>query len=108
MNPILILSTAPDEKTAKSIANELVDASLAACVNIIPGIRSIYKWQGETIEDSEYILFIKSILENEGKIFERVKAIHPYEVPELIRLSVDGGEETYLNWLTESAIHVEK
>ena len=99
---LVILCTCPDEETASRLATGLVEAQLAACVNILPGIRSIYRWQGTLSDDSEVLMVIKSLASR----FEEVEAWllehHPYDVPEVLALPVERGSTDYLAWIEAS------
>jgi periplasmic divalent cation tolerance protein len=97
---ILVMITAPDPETGHKIAVELVRKKLAACVNILPAIRSIYAWQGAVQDEQEVLLLVKT----RASLFAEqlapvVKAIHPYEVPEIIALPVLMGSHSYLDWI---------
>ena len=96
---LLILCTCPDDESASRIARALVEERLAACVNRLPGLTSVYRWQGQIEEDSEVLLLIKS----RGGLFEalrtRLVALHPHEVPEVIALDIAAGHAPYLEWL---------
>ncbi len=94
------ISTAPDAETGARIAQVLVEERLAACVNVVPGIRSIYRWQGAIEDDREVLLLIKTRAERIDALAERLSALHPYEVPELLALPVDAGLDRYLQWVT--------
>lgn len=96
---IVVLVTAPSAEKAAEIARALVDDELAACVNVLPGMRSIYRWQGAVHDEPEVLMLVKSVRERFAAIRERVLALHPYEVPEVIALPVDSGSEPYLDWL---------
>jgi periplasmic divalent cation tolerance protein len=96
-----VLVTAPDEEQGARMARALVEESLAACVNMIPGIRSVYRWRGEVCEDSEVLLWIKTRKALFPRILERVRELHPYEVPEIVSLSIDEGLPQYLEWVAE-------
>ncbi|HIC98295.1 MAG TPA: divalent-cation tolerance protein CutA [Pyrodictiaceae archaeon] len=96
----MILVTAPKGKGVE-IARKLVEARIAACVNV-GNVKSIYWWQGKIEEDDEEILVIKTRLELVDKIVEYVKRIHPYQVPEIIILPIIGGYEEYLRWVREN------
>ncbi|AWR95020.1 divalent-cation tolerance protein CutA [Acidianus brierleyi] len=102
MPAILILSTIPEIKTGKHIAKTLVDEKLAACVNIIPYIRSFYIWEGKTEEDDEALMIIKTEKDLENRIIQRIKELHPYSLPEIITFNISGGLPEYLNWIFES------
>jgi len=92
-------STAPDVETGARIARALVDERLAACVNLVPGIRSVYRWQGRIEEEGEVLLVIKTREEQLEALAARLCALHPYELPELVALAVAGGLERYLAWV---------
>lgn len=108
MKPVMIITTVPDIDTGQKIANYLVEEKLAACVNIIPRVTSIYRWQGQIQTDTELLVLIKSTQSMEHTIYEAVKDMHPYELPELITVSIDRGDGDYLQWITDSVRHVEK
>ena len=95
----VILVTCPDEKAAHAIAEHLVGSQVAACVNIIPNISSVYSWKGEICRDPEYLLIIKARTEMFEAVRSHVLAKHPYEVPEVIALPVINGHEPYLTWV---------
>ena len=94
--------TMPDQERAASLARALVDEGLAACVNIVPGVKSIYRWDGRLQEDDEVLCLIKT----RPAVFERARTrileLHPYEVPEIIAFTVDDGSAAYLDWLKKS------
>jgi len=98
---LLLLSTCPDAETAAAIARTLVEERLAACVNRVPGLTSIYRWRGEMHEDGEVLLLIKTTGERYEALRARLVELHPYEVPELIALEITAGHAPYLNWLRE-------
>ena len=100
---IVVLVTAPDEATAAAIGRALVDESLAACVNIVPGLRSIYRWQGKVEDEREVMMMIKTRQEMFGQLEARVKALHPYSVPEVIALPIAGGSAEYLAWIAQGS-----
>ena len=93
------ISTAPDADTGARIAQALVEERLAACVNVVPGIRSIYRWQGAIEDEQEVLLVIKTHAERVAALAERLCALHPYEVPELLAFPVETGLAPYLQWL---------
>ena len=84
------------------IADDLVSGECAACVNIIPGLTSIYRWKGDICKDNEMLLIIKSKKSLFDKICSRIKTLHPYEVPEIIYYDISGGNQSYLQWLSDS------
>ncbi len=101
MNHYIFLVTVPNIEEGKKIAKLLVESKLAACVNIIHNILSIYRWKGEIEEDNEYLLLIKTIEENNKLIIQKINEIHSYETPECIGFKIEKGSEKYLNWITE-------
>jgi periplasmic divalent cation tolerance protein len=101
-NYIIVFCTVPTHEIGMKIANDLVSGKYAACVNIIAGLTSIYRWKGDICNDSELLLIIKSRKSLFDEISSRIKALHPYEVPEIIYYSITGGSEPYLQWLSDS------
>ena len=96
----VVLVTAASEAEALKLAETLVQEKLAACVNLLP-VRSVYTWQGELQRDNEYQLIIKTRLDRFEQLAERVRALHSYEVPEIIGLPITHGTPDYLGWLSE-------
>ncbi len=96
---LVLLSTCPDADTAERIARALVEERLAACVNRIPGLTSVYRWRGEIHEDAEVLLLIKTTRERFEALRARLLELHPYEVPELVALDIATGHDPYLGWL---------
>jgi periplasmic divalent cation tolerance protein len=99
MNEILVISTADTLKLAKEMALALVENHEAACVNIVPGICSVYRWEGKLNEDAEFLLLIKSVEEKFEAIRSRIRSIHTYQIPEVIALPITAGDSNYLEWL---------
>ncbi len=99
---LVVLVTCPGRTVAKRIARALVSEGLAACVNIVPGLISIYRWQGKICRDPEVLLVIKTRRRLLHTLADRVKALHPYTVPEVIALPLVGGSPAYLAWVEES------
>lgn len=99
---VTAFSTVPDEAVANKITDDLVSNKLVACVNIIPGLKSAYWWKGEVVRDNELLLMMKTRVELVPKLTEKLKALHPYEVPELIVQPIIGGNADYLSWIGES------
>ncbi len=95
----LILCTCPNQNSAEIIAKHLVSQHLAACVNIMPGLTSIYEWQGEIETAQEHLLMIKSRQQQFVAIETAIKAIHPHQVPEIIAVAIEQGSAEYLNWI---------
>ena len=98
---IVILVTAGSETEAEMIATTLVAERLAACVNLVSPIRSIYRWEGKITDDREWLLIIKTQASRFAAIEARVTALHSYHVPEVIALPMQAGAEAYLQWLRE-------
>ena len=96
---VIVLSTCPSRKEAKRIARGLVEARLAACVNIIDGVASIYSWKGKLEESKEVMLVVKSRRDLLGVLQERLASMHSYEVPEAIAIPVVDGLPAYLEWI---------
>jgi periplasmic divalent cation tolerance protein len=95
--------TAPDLEKATGIARALVEERLAACVNLLPGIRSVYRWEGSIEEDAEVLLVVKTRADRAGELVDRVVELHPYDVPEVVMLPAVGGSPAYLDWVREEA-----
>jgi len=106
MSAIIVLSTCPDEATAQRIADALVGERLAACVNRIAGAVSTYRWKGEVQRDSEQLLIIKTTHEHFDVLRDRIVALHPYELPEVIAVDVATGLDRYLAWI-DSETHTD-
>ncbi len=98
---IVALVTCGSEEEAVNIANALVEARLAACVNILSPIRSIYRWEGKIWDEKEWVLFIKTQKQNFDALEKKVKSLHSYSVPEIIALPITEGSSSYLEWLKE-------
>jgi periplasmic divalent cation tolerance protein len=97
---IIILTTTPSVKVAQQIAQALVQEHLAACVNIIPNIKSYYIWQNKLCRDKETLLLIKTTRTRFKSIEGRIKQLHPYQIPEIISLDIKQGNKTYLGWIS--------
>ncbi len=103
MTDVLVcLITAPEGEPSAKIARALVEERLAACVNIVPGLRSIYTWEGEVCDDGEALLVVKTRRSLMERLDERLHELHPYDTPELLALPVEKGAEKYLSWVTEA------
>jgi len=101
MNFYLFLVTVPNFEEGQKIARILVESKLAACVNIIKDIFSLYKWKGKIEEDNEYLLLIKTVEEKSDLLIRKINEIHSYETPECIGFKIEKGSEKYLNWIKE-------
>ena len=97
--PIVVLTTCPDEPVAGRIARDLVDSGLAACVSRVGPVHSTYRWQGAIQDEPEVLLVIKTVGAWYSELEMRLKSLHPYEVPEIIALPVMAGATDYLTWL---------
>lgn len=98
----IVLTTAGSEKEARQIARALVERRLAACVNILPQIESVYRWKGEVDSAREWLLLIKTTAEKCADVRDAILELHSYEVPECIVLQIEDGSPPYLKWLDES------
>src|SRR5512142_3233924 len=98
---LVVLVTAPSPDRAAEIARTLVEERLAACGNVVPGLRSIYRWEGKVQEDAEALLVLKTTRARFEALRDRVLALHPYEVAEVIALPVEAGSARYLAWLAD-------
>lgn len=99
--PLLVLCTAPDEATGARLARGLIEARLAACVNLVPGLRSFYRWEGKVEDDAEVQLLIKSDAARFDALRDHLLEAHPYDVPEVLALPIGGGAEAYLAWMRD-------
>lgn len=99
---VLALMTAPDAAVGEVIARELVALRLAACVNIVPGVQSVYRWEGGVCVDAEVQLLMKTTADRVAALRERALAIHPYTTPELIVMNVVEGNPAYIQWVRDS------
>lgn len=99
---LLVLSTCPGSITAKKIANELVANNLAACVQIIAGVQSVFRWVGKVDSAEEHLLLIKTSADRYDELEQKIKALHPYELPEIIAVPINIGLADYLTWIDDS------
>jgi periplasmic divalent cation tolerance protein len=106
MDALVVYITAPDEDEAAKIARALVEGKLAACVNIIGDVRSIYSWQGEVEDEKEVLMIVKTRPELFASLQARVKELHSYIVPEIIAMPIVEGSEEYVKWLNEATKQV--
>ena len=100
MKELIVLNTADSMEVASKIARALVEGGAAACVNIVPGVRSIYRWQGKLCDDEELLLIIKTTESRFEDVRTKIRALHPYELPEIIAVSIAAGDTEYLRWLS--------
>ena len=89
----------PDAEQARSLARALVDEQLAACVSVVPGVRSVYRFEGRVHEDDEVLCLVKTRPQLFDRLRDRILALHPYDVPEILAFAVEEGSPTYLDWL---------
>jgi periplasmic divalent cation tolerance protein len=99
---LLVFSTCPDPETAQRIGYTLVCEKLAACANILPQVRSIYRWKGNIEDSAEVLVFFKTTADVYARFEQRLNELHPYEVPEIVAVPVTRGLEAYLGWVAES------
>ena len=102
MTPVVVLTTVGSTFDPAPLATQLVEKRLAACVNVIPQIHSVYRWQGKIENDSEQLLLIKTVAERLDELKSALFSMHPYEVPEFVVLTIDRIEEPYRAWLIDS------
>lgn len=95
----VVLVTAPDEEKAAAMARTLVEEGLIACANLVPQVRSIYRWEGKVCDEREVLLVMKAPAERYAALQSRILALHPYAVPEVLRLDVAEGSPAYLQWV---------
>ena len=99
---LIVFVTVPSAEDASRIGESLVSEKLAACVNVVPGIESIYRWEGKVTRDAEWLLIIKTTGERFEEMERRVKALHVYTTPEVVALKISRGSDDYLKWLREA------
>jgi periplasmic divalent cation tolerance protein len=99
---LLALSTFPDAETARRISHQLVTEKFAACANVLPGVESIYRWKGEIETGNETLVFFKLSEDRHSAFQEKLRSLHPYEMPEIIFVKIDNGLTDYLRWVTET------
>jgi periplasmic divalent cation tolerance protein len=95
----VVLTTVPDAEVGARLARALVAERLAACVNLVPGVQSFYRWQGQLEEAAELLLVVKTRADRSAALAARIQALHPYELPEVLELAPSGGSAAYLDWL---------
>eukprot|EP00879_Flechtneria_rotunda_P005888 GHRR01006194.1.p1 GENE.GHRR01006194.1~~GHRR01006194.1.p1 ORF type:complete len:183 (+),score=52.40 GHRR01006194.1:129-677(+) len=99
---LVVYVTAPNADVAEKIANKLVEQQLVACVNVLPGITSIYRWQGKVEKDSEVLMILKTQGALLDKLTAKVRELHPYDEPEVIGLPIIGGSPSYMQWVVDN------
>lgn len=103
----LIVATAPDQESGERIVRQLLDERLAACGNVVPGVISLFRWEGEVRREAEALLLLKTREELVDRLFDRVSDLHPYEVPELLSLAVTSGLPDYCAWVAAETAGVD-
>ena len=101
-NARIVLTTAGSQEEARKIAHALVERRLAACVNIVPHVESIYRWQGKIETAEEWLLLIKTQAELFDRVCDAVKELHSYDLPECVMLEVTAGSQEYLDWIAKN------
>ena len=101
-NQLVTLCTVPDREVGERIARVLVEERLAACVNVVAGVSSTYRWQGKIEQANECLLLIKTTGTRFEALKDRIKTLHPYEMPEIIAVPITAGSPEYLRWLADS------
>lgn len=99
MDHLLVITTCPSTECAETLAHFLVQEHLAACVNQLPGVRSVYEWQGQVRTDQEIVLLIKTRAAVYDRVEQAIRTRHPYELPEVIALPIVRGSADYLSWI---------
>jgi len=99
---LLVLSTCPNVAVAEDIATELLNKRLVACVNMIPGVISMYHWQGAVQKDQEVVLLMKTQHDDYDALQDALRRVHPYELPEIIAVSLENALPAYLSWISDS------
>lgn len=102
MSALIVLTTAPDRRTARRLAGKLVDARFAACVTSVPGATSVYLWKGRVERAAETLVWIKTTRRLFSKVQKLIEREHPYDVPEILAIPVLGGSKKYLSWIEDS------
>ena len=100
----IVFVTVPDVAVAERIGRAVVEENLAACANILPGVRSIYRWQGQIEDASEVLMLLKTTAMRVDALRERIAELHPYEVPEFLAVDVASGYEPYVDWIRENTV----
>jgi periplasmic divalent cation tolerance protein len=101
---LVILNTCPDKESATKVANSLIERQLAACVNILPGLTSVYPWKGQIETGEEVLLIIKSTRSAYEAVETAIRETHPYELPEVVAVPIVAGLQAYLSWIGESVV----
>ena len=103
MKKFMVFTTTPTEAAASLIAKTLVEERLAACVQVLPAVTSFYHWKGKLEECGEYLVLIKTTQELLDELVAKIESLHPYDLPEVVALGIEGGSQNYLKWIEEEA-----
>ena len=103
---VLVLTTAPDAGVAEALVSGLVEARLIACGNVIPGLTSLYRWDGRVARESEVLVLMKTVRARVDDVFRNLSDAHPYELPELVTVTVDDASHAYCRWVRQETIEV--
>ena len=103
--PCIVLCTVPDTATGEALGRHLVENGLAACVNLVPGLTSIYRWQQRVEQAAETLLLIKTHSDRFTELCQTIQRLHPYELPEIVAVPLTAGLPAYLDWITQSLDH---
>ncbi len=98
---LIVFTTTPNSEEAENLARKIVESKLAACVQVLPEMKSFYFWEGEVQSDSEHLLLIKTLEENFANLESFIKENHTYDVPEIVAISSEKVSDDYLNWITD-------
>ncbi len=99
---LVVLVTTPSAEEAARLARAVVEEKLAACGNVVPAVRSIYRWEGKICDEQEALLVLKAPARRFPELRDRIVALHPYDVPEVIALRIEEGNERYIDWIVQS------
>jgi len=99
---LVVLVTAPGAEEAARLARTLVEEKLVACGNVVPAVRSIYRWEGKVCDEQEALLVLKAPAKRFPELRDRILALHPYQVPEVVALRIEDGSEKYIDWIVQS------
>lgn len=99
---LMVYCTCPDHETALTMANGIIDSGLAGCVNIVPGLTSVYRWEGKRQQGTEELLLIKTTVNTYAALETHISRQHPYELPEILAVPIDAGLPAYLDWVADS------
>jgi periplasmic divalent cation tolerance protein len=102
----IILSTCPNQEVAETIAHALIEEKLAACVNIVPGVTSVYEWKGKIEKSQEQLLIAKTTTSTYSAVENAILKRHPYELPEVISIPINNGLASYLSWIDDNVLSV--